>query len=79
MILGSLPFPGNHPKAAKLTVEDTTPLRPTPYAAIICSKNQHIDKRIKHAALMHHERCDGSGYPYGFHSEQIDSFAKLVA
>ena len=28
---------------------------------------------------MHHERCDGSGYPYGFYSEQIDSFAKLVS
>lgn len=42
-------------------------------------KGRPIDKRIKYAALMHHERCDGSGYPYGFYSEQIDSYAKLVS
>ncbi len=42
-------------------------------------KNQPIDIRIKYAALMHHERCDGSGYPNGFKSEQIDDFAKIIA
>lgn len=42
-------------------------------------KNKDIDLRIKYAALMHHERCDGSGYPNGFHGPQIDSFAKIIA
>ena len=28
---------------------------------------------------MHHERCDGSGYPMQLTSEQIDPFAKMVA
>lgn len=42
-------------------------------------KNRDIDIRIKRAALLHHERCDGSGYPYGFLAEQIDPFAKIVA
>ena len=27
---------------------------------------------------MHHERCDGSGYPMGLTSAQIDRFAKIV-
>ncbi len=42
-------------------------------------KDKDLDLRVKYAALMHHERCDGSGYPNGFTSHQIDSFAKIVA
>jgi putative nucleotidyltransferase with HDIG domain len=42
-------------------------------------KDQSIDIRVKYSALMHHERCDGSGYPNGFVSEQIDDFAKIIA
>lgn len=42
-------------------------------------KNKNVDDRVKNVALMHHERCDGSGYPNGLHSSQIDSFAKIIA
>lgn len=28
---------------------------------------------------MHHERCDGSGYPRGLKANEIDPFAKLVS
>lgn len=42
-------------------------------------KDKDIDQRIKYAALMHHERCDGSGYPNGFTDKNINSFAKIVA
>jgi HD-GYP domain-containing protein (c-di-GMP phosphodiesterase class II) len=28
---------------------------------------------------MHHERCDGSGYPSGLTEEGIDDFAKIIA
>jgi HD-GYP domain-containing protein (c-di-GMP phosphodiesterase class II) len=42
-------------------------------------KRQPVDKRIRYAALMHHERCDGSGYPNHFSADQIDDFAKIVA
>lgn len=38
-----------------------------------------MDERIKRVALMHHERCDGSGYPYGLKGDEIDEFAKMVA
>lgn len=40
---------------------------------------QNINDHIKMAALMHHERCDGSGYPLGLSSGKIDKFAKLVS
>ncbi|MCI5584525.1 MAG: HD-GYP domain-containing protein [Lachnospiraceae bacterium] len=39
----------------------------------------HVDPHIANAALLHHERCDGSGYPFGLSSSQIDPFAKIVA
>lgn len=42
-------------------------------------ESMRIDERIKKAALMHHERCDGSGYPDKLVSLEIDEFAKIVA
>lgn len=42
-------------------------------------KNQDISEHVKNAALMHHEKCDGSGYPFGLKGDKIDPFAKIVA
>lgn len=42
-------------------------------------KNMNLDPRIVDVAMRHHERCDGSGYPGGYHSDQISPFAKIVA
>ena len=42
-------------------------------------KDMNLDIRVKYAALMHHERCDGTGYPNGFKSNQIEEFSKIVA
>lgn len=38
-----------------------------------------LDPRIKDAALKHHERCDGSGYPNGIQREEIDDFSHIIA
>ena len=38
-----------------------------------------LDPRVAEVAMRHHERCDGSGYPGGWHREQITPFAKIVA
>ncbi|MHB8130713.1 MAG: HD-GYP domain-containing protein [Mobilitalea sp.] len=78
--LGKLMIPSNIiTKPSKLTEEEYSTIKTHTIRGYNLLKSKHIDPRIKHAALMHHERCDGSGYPYGFYSEQIDSFAKLVA
>jgi len=37
-----------------------------------------IPEPVKNAALMHHEKCDGSGYPYGLTGDDIDKFSKIV-
>ena len=38
-----------------------------------------IDPHIKMAAMSHHERCDGSGYPMGIAQDEIDDYAIIVA
>lgn len=35
-------------------------------------------KPVLNAALMHHEKCDKTGYPYGLGSDEIDKFSKIV-
>ena len=42
-------------------------------------KDLDLDEHVKNCALMHHERCDGSGYPFGLTSSKIDRYAKIVA
>jgi HD-GYP domain-containing protein (c-di-GMP phosphodiesterase class II) len=66
-------------KPAKLTDDEFRTVKTHTIRGYNLLKDKQLDTRIKHAALMHHERCDGSGYPYGFYSDQIDPFAKLVS
>ena len=42
-------------------------------------KDKNIDENVKQCALMHHERCDGSGYPLGLSGDKINMYAKIVA
>lgn len=41
-------------------------------------KDADIDDRIKSAILLHHEKCDGSGYPFGLKRDEISDFAKII-
>jgi len=78
--LGKLLIPRNIlAKPSKLTDDEFTLIKTHTIRGYKLLKNIPIDSRIKNAALMHHERCDGSGYPNGLVSHEIDSFAKLVA
>lgn len=40
---------------------------------------QNLPDEVKLAALMHHEKIDGSGYPLGVSGKRIDRFAKIVS
>ena len=42
-------------------------------------KDKCLDNRINEACLLHHERCDGSGYPFGIKGDKIPFAAKIVA
>ena len=38
-----------------------------------------LPEEVKLCALMHHERCDGSGYPFGLYASDIDDYASIIA
>lgn len=42
-------------------------------------KKKKVDFRLQQAALFHHERTDGSGYPLGAKGPAISQFAKIVS
>lgn len=41
-------------------------------------KEKNVDETIAQAALFHHEKCDGSGYPAGLHGDKINELAKVI-
>ena len=66
-------------KPAKLTDKEYEIVKTHPQHGYNLLKERGANTHIMNSALMHHERCDGSGYPLGLKDSQIDSFAKLVA
>ena len=65
-------------KSGKLTDEEFELIKSHPKKGYDILKPQNIDPHIKKAALMHHERCDGSGYPSGLDEDLIDEYAMIV-
>ncbi|WP_378956331.1 HD-GYP domain-containing protein [Pelosinus sp. sgz500959] len=41
--------------------------------------DDQLDYRIMFMALQHHERCNGSGYPWGIEKDKIHPLARIVA
>ncbi|MFT4146234.1 MAG: HD-GYP domain-containing protein [Mobilitalea sp.] len=39
----------------------------------------NLDQDVRLAVLLHHERSDGSGYPYHFTQEKLNLYSKIVA
>lgn len=66
-------------KADKLTEDEFDIIKQHTIKGYQALKDYPIDIRVKYAALMHHERCDGSGYPNGFKADQIEEFSKIIA
>ena len=66
-------------KPGKLSTEEFNKVKKHPIEGYTLLRSQNIDDHICNSALMHHERCDGTGYPLNFKAHQIDRFAKVVA
>ncbi len=66
-------------KPDKLTDLDFAKLKTHTMLGFNLLKDQHLNEHVIKATLMHHERCDGSGYPSKLRSDKIDIFAKYIA
>lgn len=51
----------------------------TIYGYNVLSDTIGISKNVALGALQHHEREDGSGYPYGLRSKDIHEYAQIIA
>ena len=65
-------------KPAKLTEEEFHVIKQHPVNGYRILTNQHVNPVVCTTALLHHEKCDGSGYPYGLPGDRLDRFTKMV-
>lgn len=66
-------------KPKKLTDTEFEVIKTHPTEGYKILQRYDVSEHVRNATLMHHERCDGTGYPLGITSEQIDQYAKIVA
>ncbi|MBQ9926487.1 MAG: HD-GYP domain-containing protein [Lachnospiraceae bacterium] len=66
-------------KPGKLTEEEYSIVKTHPQVGHQMLASSALPKSILNAVLLHHEKCDGSGYPFGFSGDQIDPYAKIVS
>lgn len=72
-----------HPQILKkpesLTAEEWTEVKKHPlYSYEILESSREIPDESKPVALQHHERQDGSGYPYGLKGDEISRFGQMA-
>ena len=66
-------------KPGQLSDEEFEMIREHPITGYQLLFSQNMDQYICNAALQHHERYDGSGYPLHLKGTQIDRYARVVA
>ncbi len=66
-------------KPGKLDAHEYAMVQKHPINGYQLLQAQDVDEHVRNAALMHHERSDGSGYPMRLSGKQIDPYARLVA
>ncbi len=66
-------------KPGKLTPEEFEEVKKHPtYGRNILEKNFSMSTAVLKAVEHHHEKVDGSGYPFGLTSNEISKFAKII-
>ncbi len=66
-------------KPSKLTPEEYEIMKSHTTNGYSILLDKDLDPRVKNAAFMHHERCNGTGYPLKLTGSKISSFAKIVS
>lgn len=66
-------------KPGKLTPVEFEKIKTHTLVGFQMIQNFDLDVHIKKCILMHHEKCDGSGYPSHLKLDQIDLYARHIA
>ena len=66
-------------KPAKLSHGEYEIVKKHTLAGYNILRSKNVANEISNAALMHHERCDGTGYPFNVADGKIDKYTKIVA
>ena len=66
-------------KPGKLTEDEFRLVKTHPVVGYTLVRNQTMNEHVKNAIIMHHERLDGSGYPYHMRGTKIDIYARYMA
>ncbi len=66
-------------KPGKLSDEEYAQIQKHPVEGYQLLLSHDVDNHVRFAALMHHERFDGTGYPMHLVGNQIDKFARIVS
>ncbi len=79
--VGKMKIPGEIlNKASKLTKDEFEIIKKhTLYGYELVSDIKGLRKGIKEAVLLHHERMDGSGYPFGYKADRLNLYTRIVA
>lgn len=65
-------------KPARLSNEEFEVIKTHPVHGFERIKDTNVSDDVKEAVLQHHENVDGSGYPQGLTSDQINPYAKVM-
>lgn len=67
-------------KPDRLTQEEYELVKKHPVLgySIVNNNTVNVSQSVKNAIIMHHERMNGSGYPYHMRGEKIDIFARYI-
>lgn len=66
-------------KPGKLTKIEFATMKTHPMLGYEMAQSQNLNPHVLNAIFMHHERCDGTGYPSGLVKDQIDIYARYIA
>lgn len=78
--IGKLQIPYNILwKPGRLTEQEFEMIQSHPVSGYEMVRTLNLNEHIKNVVLMHHERMDGSGYPYQFSGTNIDIYARYFA
>lgn len=78
--IGKLVIPRNIiEKPGKLTPEEYALMKSHTTKGYAILKDKKLPRAVKLGAMMHHERCDNSGYPMAMKASQIEDCARILA